>query len=82
MSHFLDRLKFMSRVKSTFSDGHGAVVEEDRKWENAYRSRWQHDKIVRSTHGVNCGFLFLEGVCQEWLDYLGNPADRLSAHPS
>jgi hypothetical protein len=32
MSHFLDRLKFMSRVKSTFSDGHGAVVEEDRKW--------------------------------------------------
>ena len=23
-------------------------------WEEAYRSRWQHDKIVRSTHGVNC----------------------------
>ena len=54
MSHFLDRLKFMSKVKSTYSDGHGAVVDEDRQWENAYRSRWQHDKIVRSTHGVNC----------------------------
>ncbi len=28
MSHFLDRLKFMSRVKSTYADGHGAVVNE------------------------------------------------------
>jgi nitrate reductase / nitrite oxidoreductase, alpha subunit len=23
-------------------------------WEEIYRNRWQHDKIVRSTHGVNC----------------------------
>ena len=27
---------------------------ELRKWEEFYRNRWQHDKIVRSTHGVNC----------------------------
>ncbi|MEI2687030.1 MAG: hypothetical protein V9G14_12980 [Cypionkella sp.] len=27
---------------------------ESREWEDTYRSRWQHDKIVRSTHGVNC----------------------------
>ena len=27
---------------------------EDRSWEDAYRNRWAHDKIVRSTHGVNC----------------------------
>ena len=27
---------------------------EDRTWEDAYRNRWAHDKIVRSTHGVNC----------------------------
>src|SRR5690606_37878007 len=40
--------------KESFSDGHGAVVREDRTWEDAYRNRWQHDKIVRSTHGVNC----------------------------
>ncbi|MBX5464094.1 MAG: nitrate reductase subunit alpha [Clostridia bacterium] len=26
----------------------------DRDWEEAYRARWQHDKVVRSTHGVNC----------------------------
>ena len=25
-----------------------------RAWESAYRRRWQHDRIVRSTHGVNC----------------------------
>ncbi len=66
MSHFLDRLKFMSRVVSTFSEGHGEVVNEDRKWENAYRSRWQHDKIVRSTHGVNC-----TGSCS-WKIYVKN----------
>ena len=54
MSHFLDRLKFVKRTQSTFSNGHGAVVNEDRKWEEGYRNRWQHDKIVRSTHGVNC----------------------------
>ena len=24
------------------------------RWEDGYRKRWQHDKIVRSTHGVNC----------------------------
>ncbi|RIV20194.1 nitrate reductase subunit alpha, partial [Alicyclobacillaceae bacterium I2511] len=25
-----------------------------RDWEDLYRGRWQHDKEVRSTHGVNC----------------------------
>ena len=53
MSHFLDRLKFLSRVRSSFSEGHGAVVKEDRAWENAYRSRWQHDKIVMSGRATN-----------------------------
>ena len=66
MSHFLDRLNFLGKVKSTFSDGHGAVVNEDRTWENAYRARWQHDKIVRSTHGVNC-----TGSCS-WKVYVKN----------
>ncbi|MUG09957.1 nitrate reductase subunit alpha [Commensalibacter melissae] len=54
MSHILDRLNFFKKTKSSFADGHGAVVNEDRKWEDAYRQRWQQDKIVRSTHGVNC----------------------------
>jgi nitrate reductase alpha subunit len=54
MSHFLDRLNYFSSPKETFADGHGAVTGEDRTWEDAYRHRWAHDKIVRSTHGVNC----------------------------
>lgn len=53
MSHFLDRLNFLSRTED-YSDGHGTVTDESRDWESAYRSRWSHDKVVRSTHGVNC----------------------------
>jgi nitrate reductase alpha subunit len=54
MSHFLDRLKFFKRDVDTYSGGHGVVTNEDRDWESAYRNRWRHDKVVRSTHGVNC----------------------------
>ncbi len=54
MSHFLDKLQFFKRKKESFSNGHGVTTNEDRSWEDGYRRRWQHDKIVRSTHGVNC----------------------------
>ncbi|MHB8147001.1 MAG: nitrate reductase subunit alpha, partial [Vulcanimicrobiaceae bacterium] len=30
------------------------VDPQARQWEEFYRNRWQHDKSVRSTHGVNC----------------------------
>jgi nitrate reductase / nitrite oxidoreductase, alpha subunit len=54
MSHFLDRLTHFTLPKETFANGHGVATGEDRTWEDAYRNRWSHDKIVRSTHGVNC----------------------------
>jgi hypothetical protein len=54
MSHFLDRLTFFRRIEDRFAGGHGIVTNEDRGWEDGYRKRWQHDKIVRSTHGANC----------------------------
>ncbi len=54
MSHFLDRLSYFSQAREPFSGGHGQTTGEDRTWEDAYRDRWAHDKIVRSTHGVNC----------------------------
>ena len=54
MSHFLDRLTFFRKLDAPFSGGHGVVTDEPRGWEDGYRKRWQHDKIVRSTHGVNC----------------------------
>ena len=54
MSQFLDRLSYFSKVTEPFSNGHGVTTTEDRGWEDGYRRRWQHDKVVRSTHGANC----------------------------
>ena len=45
---------FFKKYAGTFSAGHGITTTENRQWEDAYRQRWSHDKIVRSTHGVNC----------------------------
>ncbi|WP_232699248.1 nitrate reductase subunit alpha [Brevibacillus daliensis] len=36
------------------NDGWTEENVRPRDWESMYRERWQHDKIVRSTHGVNC----------------------------
>ena len=30
------------------------ISPQTRQWEEFYRNRFQHDRIVRSTHGVNC----------------------------
>ena len=55
MSGLLDKFSyFTNRTAEPFADKHGSVVSENRDWEDGYRRRWQHDKIVRSTHGVNC----------------------------
>ena len=54
MSHLLNRLTYFNNRKSDFANGHGVLTRDDRSWEDAYRKRWQHDKVVRSTHGANC----------------------------
>ncbi len=36
------------------AEGWSQLVAKDRNWERSYRGRWAHDKVVRSTHGVNC----------------------------
>ncbi|MEH6669193.1 nitrate reductase subunit alpha [Halopseudomonas sp.] len=66
MSHLLDQLRFFNRKQDEFADGHGETRIESRDWENVYRARWQYDKIVRSTHGVNC-----TGSCS-WKIYVKN----------
>lgn len=38
----------------TFSQDWAEVLCGHRDWEDYYRRRWQYDKKVRSTHGVNC----------------------------
>ena len=40
------------------------VDPKARGWEELYRNRWQHDRVVRSTHGVNC-----TGGCS-WMVYV------------
>jgi nitrate reductase alpha subunit len=30
------------------------ISPQTRSWEEFYRNRWQHDRVIRSTHGVNC----------------------------
>ena len=59
MSLFLDRLTFFKREREAFAGGHGVTTTEDRRWEDGYRKRWQHDKIVRSTHGVNLSLIHI-----------------------
>ena len=36
------------------AEGWSLLIAKGRGWESAYRDRWRHDKVVRSTHGVNC----------------------------
>lgn len=66
MSYFIDRVSYFSQNLEKFSNGHGITTDENRAWESAYRDRWAHDKIVRSTHGVNC-----TGSCS-WKIYVKN----------
>ena len=40
------------------------VSPRSRQWEDFYRNRWQHDNVIRSTHGVNC-----TGGCS-WMVYV------------
>ncbi|WP_147199543.1 nitrate reductase subunit alpha [Pantoea sp. CCBC3-3-1] len=66
MSKFLDRFRYFKQLAEPFSGNHGQTLNTNRDWEDGYRSRWQHDKIVRSTHGVNC-----TGSCS-WKIYVKN----------
>ncbi|PNH96133.1 nitrate reductase subunit alpha [Vibrio diazotrophicus] len=66
MSKFLDRFRYFKQVGDSFSGEHGQTLNTNRDWEDGYRTRWQHDKVVRSTHGVNC-----TGSCS-WKIYVKN----------
>ncbi|MFD0886247.1 nitrate reductase subunit alpha, partial [Streptosporangium algeriense] len=42
-------------TKETVGDGGRTLHQIDRNaWETFYRDRWRYDRVVRSTHGVNC----------------------------
>jgi nitrate reductase / nitrite oxidoreductase, alpha subunit len=51
----LDHLRHFHAVGGLTADlPWSARSRRSRAWERRYRERWQHDKVVRSTHGVNC----------------------------
>ncbi|HXM57683.1 MAG TPA: nitrate reductase subunit alpha [Candidatus Dormibacteraeota bacterium] len=52
-SPLLEAHQFFRRGPAS-AEGWSQQVGKDRRWESFYRDRWQHDKVVRSTHGVNC----------------------------
>lgn len=66
MTGFLDRIRLLKSEDQPFSGGYGILTTESRQWEKNYGQRWQHDKVVRSTHGVNC-----TGSCS-WKIYVRN----------
>jgi nitrate reductase / nitrite oxidoreductase, alpha subunit len=45
--------KYVTRRDQT-DDGRAIFLEGGRQGDVFYRDRWSHDKVVRSTHGVNC----------------------------
>jgi nitrate reductase / nitrite oxidoreductase, alpha subunit len=46
-------LRFLRRIEPQPAAWSGES-ERSRSWESFYRERWAHDRVVRSTHGVNC----------------------------
>ncbi len=65
MSLLSQKFKFL-RKKEVSPNGHQITEDGGREWENYYRDRWSYDKVVRTTHGVNC-----TGSCS-WNIYVKN----------
>ncbi|MDR6122818.1 nitrate reductase alpha subunit [Bacillus sp. SLBN-46] len=48
----MKKIKFFGKSRDVAA--HAVMSPMDRDSEKIYRRRWQHDKTVRTTHGVNC----------------------------
>jgi nitrate reductase / nitrite oxidoreductase, alpha subunit len=49
---FMKKLSFFGQSNDIAE--HAVLSPMDRETEKVFRRRWQHDKTVRTTHGVNC----------------------------
>lgn len=63
--NIFSKFKYIT-AKEKSRNGHQQLNEGGRQWEDMYRQRWSFDKVVRSTHGVNC-----TGSCS-WNVYVKN----------
>ncbi|NLE23158.1 MAG: nitrate reductase subunit alpha, partial [Actinobacteria bacterium] len=57
----LGRLRYLTKGEVS-ADGRTVLRSGDAGPEEYYRDRWRHDRVVRSTHGVNC-----TGSCSWWV---------------
>ena len=53
MRSLLDSPRFFRRGARS-AEGWSELTPRGREWERLYRERWEHTRVVRSTHGVNC----------------------------
>ena len=53
-TRLLGRRFFAGGDRESASNGWSEVAPDGREAESFYRDRWRHDRVVRSTHGVNC----------------------------
>ncbi|BEU88096.1 nitrate reductase subunit alpha [Selenomonas sp. TAMA-11512] len=53
MNSIFQKFKYLI-PKEKSASGHQQLNEGGREWEDTYRNRWSFDKVVHSTHGVNC----------------------------
>ncbi|MFI5063503.1 MAG: nitrate reductase subunit alpha [Streptosporangiales bacterium] len=53
MGPLLAARRFFTRAEVS-ADGRSLHESDPAEWDRFYRDRWAHDKVVRSTHGVNC----------------------------
>ncbi len=49
----MSKPRFFKPVEK-FNGSFSQLERQNREWEKLYRKRWSHDKVVRTTHGVNC----------------------------
>ena len=54
MDALIGTRKFFSPRATMSDDGREIHFKGGRQGDSFYRNRWSHDKVVRSTHGVNC----------------------------
>ncbi|MGF6840622.1 hypothetical protein QF001_004489 [Paraburkholderia youngii] len=78
MSHFLDRLRYFTAPRPQFSDGHGAVADED----PAMGGRLPQTLAARQDSSFHSwselhGVLLMEDLCEGRHRHVGNAADGL-----
>src|SRR5690625_412469 len=73
MDALIGARRMFSRSERISEDNRETHRVGGRSGDSFYRERWSHDKVVRSTHGVNC-----TGSCS-WKVYVDRKSTRLNS---